>query len=37
MADVITKIGLGLLLTGFAVAIVGLVVMFVGFAISEIF
>lgn len=37
MADVITKIGLGLLLTGFAVAMIGLVVLFIGFAISEIF
>jgi len=37
MADAITKIGLGLLLTGFAVAMIGLVVMFIGYAISEIF
>lgn len=37
MADAITKIGLGLLLTGFAVAIIGIVVLIIGFAISEIF
>lgn len=37
MADAITKIGLGLLLTGFTVAMIGLVALILGFAISEIF
>lgn len=37
MDDVIIKIGLGLLLTGFAFALIGLVVLIIGFAISVIF
>ncbi len=37
MADAITKIGFGLLLTGFTVAMIGLVALILGFAISEMF
>lgn len=37
LSEIITKIGLGLLLAGFSLAMIGLVVIFIGFAIGESF
>ena len=37
LSEIITKIGLGLLLAGFSSAMLGLVVIFIGYAIGETF
>lgn len=37
MGDLITKIGIGLMLAGFALAVLGLVVIIIGIAVSETF
>ena len=36
VSDVIEKIGLYVMLAGFAIAVIGLVTLFIGFAISDI-